>query len=128
MKNRGFTLVELLGVVAILSMLGLIIIPAITDILRDKKNDLYNVQIKNIESAANNYISEHVFDINIDLNTSKGITLGKLKDLGYIEDIKNPLTRQSFSDDLVIIISNTNKGFEIKVCTENVNCENVDMM
>ena len=128
MRNRGFTLIELLGVVAILSMLGLIIIPAINGILNDKKNDLYNVQIRNIESAANSYVSEHVFEIDIDVDTSKGITLGTLKNLGYISDIKNPLTRESFSNDLVIIITNTNKGFEFKVCTTDVSCDIVDML
>jgi prepilin-type N-terminal cleavage/methylation domain-containing protein len=128
MKNRGFTLVELLGVVAILAMLGLIVIPVISNVLSDNKKKLYDVQIKNIESAANSYISEHVFSVDIPVGTSKGVTLGTLKSLGYIGDVSDPITRQRYSDDMVIIISNTANGYVFKVCTPNVSCESVSML
>lgn len=129
MRNRGFTLVELLGVVAILAMLGLVIVPVISNVLSNNKRELYNVQIRNIESAANNYVSEHVFDIDISIGSSKGITLGTLKSFGYIsDDIVDPITRKKFSDDMVIIISNTSSGFVYKVCASNVSCESVSML
>lgn len=129
MKNRGFTLVELLGVVAILAMLGLIIVPVINNVLRENKENLYNVQIMNIESAVNNYVSDHVFDIDISVGSSKGISLGTLKSLGYVSsDIVDPITRQKFPDSMVIIISNTSNGFIYKVCTSNVYCESVSML
>ena len=129
MRNRGFTLTELLGVVTILAMLGLVIVPVITNSLNENKKNLYNVQIMNIESAAKDYVSDHVFDIDISIGSSKGITLGTLKNLGYINtDIVDPITRQKFSDDMVIIISNTSNGFIFKVCTSNVSCESVSML
>ena len=47
----------------------------------------------------------------------------------YVEnDIVNPLTKERFSDNMVIIISNTSTGFTFKVCTSDVVCETVDML
>ena len=129
MRSSGFTLVELLAVISILTLLGLIIVPITSKVLSDNKNKLYNIQIKNIEDGARNYVSSHVFDLDIPVGSSKGITLSSLQSLGFVEtDIVNPLTRQKFSGDLVIVISNTSKGFIYKVCTENAGCDVVDML
>ena len=129
MRNRGFTLVELLAVVAILAMLGLIIVPVINNVLNDNKAKLYNLQIQNIEDGARGYVSDRVFSIDISVGSSKGITLGTLKQQGYVEnDIVNPLTKERFSDNMVIIISNTSTGFTFKVCTSDIICETVDML
>ena len=129
MRNRGFTLVELLAVVAILAMLELIIVPVINNVLNDNKAKLYNLQIQNIEDGARGYVSDRVFSIDISVGSSKGITLGTLKQQGYVEnDIVNPLTKERFSDNMVIIISNTSTGFTFKVCTSDIICETVDML
>lgn len=129
MKNRGFTLVELLGVVFILALLGLIIIPVVSNVLNDNKMKLYNVQIQHIEDGAKSYVSERVFSIDIPDGTSRGITLGTLQDLGYVKsDISDPLTRQKFSRDLIIVISNKSGAFEYTVCTSSVYCESVVML
>lgn len=125
MKKNGFTLVELLGVVIILAMLGLIIVPTINKVLADNKNELYEVQIRNIKSGASNFVSENIFseNLNIPNNSSIGIKLGKLKELGYIDsDITNPITKNKFSDDMVILITNNDNGFSYTVCDERVNC------
>ena len=127
MNKKGFTLVELLGVVAILAMLGLVIVPVISNVLSDNKEKLYDVQINNIKSGASSFVAENIFDINISSGNSVGITLGDLKNLGYIdEDIKDPITRNNFSDDLAITITNQNGVFTYTVCTEGVSC-NLDI-
>lgn len=127
MNKKGFTLVELLGVVAILAMLGLVIVPVISNVLSDNKEKLYDVQINNIKSGASSFVAENIFDINISSGDSVGITLGDLKNLGYIdEDIKDPITRNNFSDDLAIVIANQSGVFTYTVCTEGVSC-NLDI-
>ena len=124
MKKNGFTLIEILGVVAILAILGLIVIPVINNIISNKKVELYNVQIKNIESGASNYISEHIFEVDIPLGSSKGITLGRLKSGGYLEDnIINPITNVSFDDSTVIMVTNTSSGFVYTVCVNVTACD-----
>lgn len=129
MKNRnGFTLVELLGVVTILAMLGLIIVPTINNVVSENRQTLYDTQIRNIKSSASNFVSENILSLDIDKDKSLGITLGRLKELGYIDkNIENPITREAFDDSLVIIITNTDVGFDYTVCTDDVSCDtNVD--
>jgi len=126
MKKNGFTLVELLGVITILAMLGLIIVPVVSNILSDKKRELYNIQIRNIESGASNYVADHIFEINIPIGSSRGITLGRLKDGGYLDDsIVDPISRVEFDNSTVIIITNTSNGFVFKVCVSGVSCDAV---
>lgn len=124
MKENGFTLVELLGVVTILAMLGLIIVPTINKVLSDNKRKLYDVQIRNIRSGASNFVTENILSIDIPINSSVGITLGDLKSLGYIDtDISDPVSRSKFDDSLAIIITNTSNGYDYKVCTNEVSCD-----
>lgn len=126
MKNKGFTLIELLGVVTILAMLGLIIVPTINKVVNDNKQKLYDVQIRNIENGASNFVADNVLNIDIPLGTSKGITLLRLKNLGYIDnDIVDPISKEKFDDSIVVIISNTVNGYQYKVCTASVVCESV---
>ena len=128
MKKNGFTLVELLGVITILAMLGIIVVPIVTGLISDSKQSLYDTQIRLIESGASDYISDNVFSIDLPVGTSKGITLGTLKSLGYVDsNIIDPISKKKFDDNMVIIITNTSKGFEYKVCTQYVNCDSVSM-
>lgn len=130
MKRNGFTLVELLGVVTILAMLGIIVVPTISKVISDNKRQLYDVQISNIKSGASNFVSENIFSDRLEIsnNSSIGIRLGKLKELGYIDsDISNPITKNKFSDDMIIMITNHNNVFSYTVCDGSVNCEYVSV-
>lgn len=128
MKKNGFTLVELLGVVTILAMLGIIVIPVVTGLMSNSKQSLYDTQIRLIESGASNYIADNIFNIDLPIGTSKGITLGTLKSMGYIDsNIKDPISKKKFDDDMVIIVTNTSNGYEYKVCTQYISCDSVSM-
>jgi len=127
MKKNGFTLIELLGVVTILAMLGMVIVPVISHILSDNKRELYDVQIRNIKSGASNFVSENVFSDELDLpdGGSLGIRLGKLKELGFVDkDIYNPSTKEKFSDNMLIMITNEKNGYTYVVCDDSVTCDN----
>ena len=128
MNRNGFTLIELLGVVTILAMLGLIVVPTVNKVVSDNKRQLYDVQIRNIKSGASNFVNEHIFDLSIDNNSSLGIRLGTLKSLGYIDnDITDPISKNKFSDDLVIMITNNDNSYSYTVCDSSVNCDVVDV-
>lgn len=108
MKNKGFTLVELMGVIVLLGVLVLIAVPAITGVLKSSKEDLYKTQLKTIELAAKNWASD---EENIGKLPEKGkciyIDLALLKKGEYVDlNIKNPKTEKQFVDeDTVVTIS-----------------------
>ena len=52
MKNRGFTLIEMITVLVLISLIALISITSVTKLLNSSKKTLYENQIEQIESAA----------------------------------------------------------------------------
>ena len=93
MKKRGFTLIELMGVLIILGVLSLIIIPIVSNVLKEQKQNQYDQQIANIELMAKNFGSDNLVILPSEDGESMDITLGQLKSMGYVEkNIINPIT------------------------------------
>lgn len=104
--NKAFTLAELLGVIIILGLLSLLIVPTVNKTLGRNKEDLYQVQIHNIEKATKDYALKNM-DL---LPESEGefitITLGDLKKGGFIQnEVRNPITKELFPNDMEIKIT-----------------------
>ena len=57
--KKGFTLMELIAVIAIIAIIAMIAIPNIMGIFTNKKQELYDNTIKEIERIANNYMIDH---------------------------------------------------------------------
>ena len=87
MKN-GFTLVELLVVIVLISILGGIGFIALNKFLNIGKKNYYNSLENNILIAGNDYYIDHRYKLPDDDNLSE-ITLGDLVDSNYIEEIKD---------------------------------------
>lgn len=116
---KGFTLIEILGVLIILGVISLVTIPVVTNILRENKETLYQSQINNIKDSAKNFVAENIFDLSLENGSRLGITIGKLKDLGYLEpNVINSKTKKEFTDDTTIIIENINNNIEYTVCID----------
>ena len=112
MKSKAFTLVELLGVIVLLGILGIVIIPKVGDSITNSKETALVTQEEQIKKAANDFIVDNVelFD-----NTDKvTIKLGVLKQKGYLPvNIKNPKTRKNISNESTITIKKINNTYEI---------------
>ena len=57
MKNRGFTLVEVLGIIVILSLLAVGTYTVVDGISKRNKTSLYKVQVNSILDGAVNYVT-----------------------------------------------------------------------
>ena len=81
MRDNGFTLAELLGVIAILGIIAMITVP----------------QIEQLEKGAQDYYTEHLDEMPDDINASNCKTIDELQKGGYLPlDIKNPKTDEAF--------------------------------
>ncbi len=112
MKNKAFTLVELLGVIVLLGILGIVIIPRVGDSITNSKETALITQEEQIKKAANDFVIDNIelFD-NTDTITIK---LGVLKQKGYLPiNIKNPKTRKNISNESTITIKKINNAYEI---------------
>ena len=111
MKNKikGFTLVELMGVLIIIGILMLIIIPVVGNVIKKQKEDQYYQQIANIELATKNMGSDNLAILPSQEGEYMYVTLGQLKSLGYIDNsIINPITTETFSDCVRVRVSKEN--------------------
>ena len=106
MKQKAFTLVELLGTIVILGIIGMITTPVIQNTIDNNNTKLCNDQVESFKKAAKNYIASNPFK---NLNEETTITIGKLIDEGYIEDseLENPKGKKF------------NKNSKIKIKYEN---------
>ena len=87
MSNKGFTLVELLAVLVILSLLITIAVPSVNRILLSINESMYCEKVSNIESAAKMYAEDNYMDkISITEKVIvESVTLGTLVDKSYLK-------------------------------------------
>ena len=105
MTKKAFTLVELLGVITVLGIIGLITIPVVNNTIKSSKQRAYDAQVKEILKAAEDYLADHLDELedgsilcekssytNINITN---ISVRKLQVDGYIpESIKDPRTNE----------------------------------
>lgn len=135
MNNKGFTLIELIMVIALLAVIALLTTPNIIKILDKNKVDNYNNTIDSIISASEVYVSDNKYNlkfINIsgnndfcrpadsnDKNIFKILELRTLIDNKYIKGVvKNHCTDADVSIDDIsvkIILNCGSRNFSYEV-------------
>lgn len=73
LDNKGFTLVEVIAVVVILSVLSLLIVPSISGLLNRSKENSYNDLINSIKLSCEQYINDNRYNISIGSCNNNGI-------------------------------------------------------
>ena len=63
MKRKGFTLVELLGVIVVLAVIAIITTPVILGVIEKSKKESYRNSIYGIIESANIYLANHLTSI-----------------------------------------------------------------
>ena len=117
--KKGFTLVEMLAVITLLGLLALVIIPASEAIIKNSKNDSYNIQIQNIKNAMKNYASSNAFNMPTANGDYVELTLGDLKREGFLEkEFINPKNEKCFSDNIVLRITRVKNNYEYTIESE----------
>lgn len=103
LNNKGFTLIEVLLVVAILSVLALIMIPTVGGLIEQNRSDNFNNLKNSIISAAKLHVSDNRYSLGIschDGNPSFNITLRELVDEGSLsENVIDPRDKQAIDLD-----------------------------
>lgn len=106
MKNKAFTLVELLAVIIVLGLLTTLVVTNIDKIVDRSENDIYKNQIYDILDSAYDFTLKYSNYLPDENNNVKYITLAHLINEGLIDsDIKNPKTNKIFEYSLVISIN-----------------------
>lgn len=86
MNNKGFTLIELLAVITILSLIAMIVFPAINSVVNKAKEDANNDQIAIIEKAAKQWAVDNVDGLPNDSTAVTSVSVRELIQEGYLEN------------------------------------------
>ena len=102
-RIKGFTLVELLAVIVILSLLLLATVTTVSSQFKNSKDELYDTQLNNIKLAAEMWGSDNKTKLT-SISDCVSLTLGYLKEEGYVDiNIKNTYTGELFENDEVFV-------------------------
>ena len=114
--KKGFTLVELLGSIVILSILATIALPVIDKSIKNGKNTAYKAQIVQIEKSAQSWAADNLEVLPEDDGGIASITVRDLKLGGYLDkDIKNPKNDNLFPNDMIITITKDSNKYKYDV-------------
>ena len=95
MKKNGFTLIEILGVVVILSMIVILAFPTITKNIKKSETKIDSASMELIKSATDLYMDDNKVLYPQKLGDEYCITLQKLVDSGHLRTpIMNVKTNQ----------------------------------
>ena len=84
MNKKGFTLIELMGILIVIGIIAVIAVPTINDTIKKSNNDLYNEQINYIVKHAERWSVSNTDMISED--TTYYLTLDQMIEEGIIED------------------------------------------
>ena len=60
MNKRGFTLIEIIAIIILLSVIALITYPVINNLITDSKEKLYEKQINELERLSNTWVTKNI--------------------------------------------------------------------
>lgn len=116
MKNKAFTLVELLAIIVIIGILSLIVVPNIMKTIERASQKAYDTQIAEIENLTKRWASKNTDKLDENHLNNTYITLTVLKKEKYIEQvkIKNPKTEDIISGCVEISYDFDISGYKYK--------------
>ena len=125
MKKNAFTLVELLGVIIILTIIALITVPLITSTVQNSQKKAENAQSQLFEKAAQEYVSEHLYT---DCKNICEINLSTLQKEGYLDPgkINTSETDKCYNLEGTIVTATYKEekngyDYTLKISTNNCN-------
>lgn len=120
-NNKGFTLIETLAIIIVISLTGLIVARYIGKTLSIGKDESYKIMKNNILSASKDYITEcknNVIECNIDFNRIIEFKAETLKDVGYFNNLNSPIDNKYLGNCLIIKATLENEKIKVDLHDE----------
>lgn len=108
MKKKGFTLIETLAVLVLLSVIAVIATPMVLSTIHHSKNGLYQRQIEKIIEAGKSWGSKNAIQLPKQENERIYVSLKDLALTGFIdaEEVLDPRNNKEMNGCLVIALQN----------------------
>ena len=116
-KNNsfGFTLIEIIAIIVLLSVIALLTYPIINNVIDDSKEELYIKQINELERLSNTWVTNNISKLKIEEGYIYNLSFEELYEQGLIteEDIKNPKTDELLDGCVVVTYNSNNNGYDV---------------
>lgn len=123
MKEKGFTLIELIGVIVLLAIIILITYPSIVNIIKKSNNKIDSATSALIISGAKNMVDENKNSYPLTNGNVYCVTIKSLINKGYvISDLETGNGNKINTDRYVMIKVNSNK-YKYTILAETEKCD-----
>lgn len=106
MKQKGFTLIEMIAVFTIISIIMVVGLPAITKNLKKNDQKEYDQFKKTVELAAETYVEDNRDVYPLDsVGETATVSIGTLKEENLINDIPDKPDGSGITDDMEVKVT-----------------------
>ena len=121
MKQKGFTLVELLSVIVVICVIGSIATSIVISYINSANKELLETQKSNIISAAKEWVIKNTDKLDEYHLNNTYVSLFELKEYGYLENkkITNPVTKVNMDGCVVISYVKSSKSYSYEYKEES---------
>ena len=116
MNKKGFTLIEMLAIIILLSVIALITYPIINNVVSDSKDEIYDKQISELVRLANTWVTKNMDSLEIKNGYKYYLSFNELFEQGFVskEDIINPKTGENLLGCMVVTYNSLTDGFDVE--------------
>lgn len=111
MNSNGFTLVEVIVVIVLISLVSFFTIRSFGTTVSFGKDEAYQIMKNNIVSASYDYVNECIAEtISCDFSfeTQHQFVAGVLKEKGFFHSMKSPIDGKDLSECLILDVTKKN--------------------
>ena len=115
MNKKGFTLIEILAIIILLSVIALITYPIINNLITDSKDELYDKQISELVRLSNTWVTKNITKLKMIDGYTYNLSFDELYEQGFVSDeqVKNPKTGQNLPGCMKVTFNSTNNGYDV---------------
>lgn len=114
-RKKGFTLIEIMAIIILLSVISIIIYPVINNTISKSKDDLYDQQIEELVRLSNAWVAGNAIDLVPKEGFTYDLTFEELATQGYIveKDIINPKTGEVFPGCMKVTYNSVDSNYNV---------------
>ena len=118
-NNKGFTLIETLIMVVIISLVSIFVVRNIAGTLSISKKESYKIMKNNIISSSHDYLREcsaGIIKCNIKWNdNASSFTAKELENNGYFKNLNSPIDNKYLGNCLIINVTRNNGVYDVNI-------------
>ena len=115
MNKRGFTLIEIIAIIILLSVIALITYPVINNLITESKEKLYEKQINELERLSNTWVTKNTNKLKTEEGYTYDLSFEELNEQGFTSDkqIKNPKTGKNLTGCMKVTYNSSKNGYDV---------------